>query len=275
MHCRLLALWGVYAEHIGKLADTLCEASRRDFIAGELANFREHNDGWGYALAIRKAGSWSLAMYRSRRPMWEDEFLLPSQGRIYGIMHTRKASRGTPKDCFSAHPFPLMLSDGSAAFVAQNGGISKEGAAVLLGSHWRPCLSEVSDTLLYAMLLAQYYAESRGSPPERLLKSLVRLHEEIRDKELSKRCANTLVLMLSPNDSIALAVVRAHYSSEKERYYDLYRVDLGGSLAYASSTVAELLRRQGAVVERIESNSVIIHHMSSGEREGVLKQEIP
>ena len=86
--CRLIALWRVNVERLGELLDALRSASRRDFVAEELGlRFSAHDDGWGYALAYRRAGELSIAVYKSRRPVWEDEAAFPSSGLVYGVLH--------------------------------------------------------------------------------------------------------------------------------------------------------------------------------------------
>ena len=273
MHCRLL---GVCADGdaVGGLLAALREASRRDFVAEKLWGFTSHEDGWGYAAACLSGGSWSLFFHKVRRPIWDSDMHLPRlRGKVWAVFHARKASPGMPKNSFAAHPYPVSLADGCLAFVAQNGGISRKGGCRLLGKS-PPLAGPMTDSFIYSLLLAKFYAEADGPPHHRLLSALVSLHKRLAGDELIPFAANTMVLLFSPGDSAALAVVRAQYASEYDDYYDIYKVDVGGGLAYASSTVALILEREGCDVRRIQRNMVVVHH-ATGDREGVLEDSVP
>ena len=273
MHCRLL---GVCADGgiVGDLLAALREASRQDFVAERIWGFTSHEDGWGYAAACLNAGSWSLFFHKAHRPIWDDSTYLPRlRGRVWAIFHTRKASPDMPKNLFAAHPYPVSLADGSLAFVAQNGGISRKGGCRLLGER-PPLAGPVTDSFIYSLLLAKYYAEANGPPHRRLMFTLVSLHEHLAADGLIPCAANTMVLLFSPGDSVTLAVVRAQYASEYDDYYDIYRVHVDGGLAYASSTVALILKERGYSVRRIERNTAVVHYVVEG-REGVLEEPVP
>jgi len=240
--CRLLGVALKDKDVFTKLFKALVESSRYDHIAASLPRgFSSHNDGWGYALEYFH-GEVKLAIYKTKRPVWEDEEMWPlfAEPPIVGFVHTRKASKNTPINTFSAHPFVVMASDGSLIAVSQNGGISKRAVEFLRKTDIKP--DDVSDTLIFAKLLEESYGEAGGDPPERIGRALVRLACRLGDAGYAGGCMNTMVLHVHPR-STSLAVLRfiKRKRDDRLRYCELYSAEGRWGRAYFSSTLAEKL----------------------------------
>lgn len=208
---------------------SLVEASRFDFIADREWGFKSHGDGWGYSVAVFK-GRWFSSTYKTRSPIWYDDMgflrsLVEGADLVLGLVHTRKASSGMPVDTFSAHPYTVQVEDGSLLHVAQNGGIDRDRAVEeFLGNEVKFDVSRVTDTFVYALLIAREYDGTSGSPPKRLLNALIRLHRRLNESSVRKSCLNTAVLLEGPGDVYVVAGVRDYYGEGD--YYKLYEYAL-------------------------------------------------
>ncbi len=233
--CRLLAFALTEEFDVGYLLKLLVNASKREI----LASFKQHDDGWGYAVAL-KEDEWRLLSYKTRVPIWEDssisalERLLRRYSIALGLVHTRKASKNTPVDTFSAHPFSFTSNDGSLVFFAQNGGIDKVKAYELLSNRVKVDLDSVSDTFIHAMLLREFVEKNDG----KLIDGFIKLHELLHDKGLYGSCSNILILKFSPRDKVELLVARIIYGEARREYCELYEAKHGsGCYIIASSTL--------------------------------------
>ena len=264
MSCRLLGFYAKSKEFVEDLLEALIEASRYDHIAAKvIGSFDKHDDGWGCVLAL-KNDYWRILFYKSVKPIWEEDlsFLKSSLNFKYlvGLIHTRKASRNTPIDTFSAHPFQVVVADGSTIYVIQNGGIKKKESWEVICEEYDFEPDAVSDTFIYTLMLAKYYRQRSGPPPERLAKTLRKLHSFLEVEDLAGRCVNTFILQYSPEDKVSLGVVVAYYNEKYVDYYKVYKItSSNGELAFVSSTVAEVLAKRGYSPELVENRKVLVY----------------
>ncbi|RLE93904.1 MAG: hypothetical protein DRN04_05435 [Thermoprotei archaeon] len=265
MSCRLLGFYAKSRKFVEDLLDALIKASRYDHIAAKvIGSFDKHDDGWGCVLALKNDDYWRVLFYKSVKPIWEEDlsFLKSSLNFKYvaGLIHTRKASRNTPIDTFSAHPFSVVTADGSTLYVIQNGGIKKKESWEVICEEYDFEPDDVSDTFIYTLMLAKYYRQRSGAPPERLAKTLRKLHSFLEVEDLAGRCVNTFILQYSPGDRVSLGVVVAYYNEKYVDYYKVYKVTSNeNELAFVSSTVAEVLATKGYTPELVENRKVLVY----------------
>ncbi|RLF00777.1 MAG: hypothetical protein DRJ63_01320 [Thermoprotei archaeon] len=272
MNCRLVGLYTKTRQFVEDILESLVTASKYDYIADRVfkGRIKSHDDGWGCALALMKNSAWRIVFYKTVKPIWKDgiSFLkksLENFHQVIGVIHTRKASSNTPIDTFSSHPFHVVVADGSSLYLVQNGGLNKKGAWEVICEECDFEPDDVSDTFMYSLMLAKYYKLGSGAPPERLAKTLRKLHFFLEAEDLAGRCVNTFLLQYAPRDKVALGIV-VYYTQEKYReYYEVYEITTeDGEIAYVSSTVAEELEKKGYSVKLVENRKIIVHFLEDG-----------
>jgi len=270
LDCRLVGFVASEPLIVEELIGALSKSAMRDFLAEELG-FSSHNHGWGYAVASRLRKRWSILFYKTVIPIWEDPHHIDLNGRLFvGILHARRASKNTPINTFSAHPYMYVLDDGSWMFLAQNGGINRELGLKMLEEKPATLNAElVTDTFVYGLLLREAYSKTSGESSERMLNAIQSLDERLMNAGANGRCMNTLVLQCTPNDAPLLFAVRAVYEEKVKEYCELYLVEKDESFCFASSTTSLILEQAGFKIREIGANEVSVVSL----RDGVPKVE--
>jgi len=270
--CRLLGITYV-KEPALSLFTAFIRASQHDFIAEECYGFRSHNHGWGLAASTDEGRT---LFYKFVIPCWDDEMVKTLLNpRVLGgcgilLLHSRRASAGTPIDSFSAHPFSTMLVDGSNIYVVQNGGLDKEKTYSMLKEKFGLKLEAVSDTLLFTRLLAETYRDMGiEEPSERLLRALKTLYRKLVERGAAGGLANTFILHSLPGDRSYMVAVRfiANETEKALKYGELFTSKNDDLFVIASSTVARLLEEQGYRMAPLKKNGILLVKI---EKRGIL-----
>lgn len=117
--CRFFGYVGDSGEELSSAYRALKKAAEYDINLKNLSGRTDHPDGWGYVI-LSDSG---IHHYRSGMPIYKDEFTMPkTSGRIYAIMHARRASSRSHLGVQFAHPF-AATSGRSISFLAQNGNV--------------------------------------------------------------------------------------------------------------------------------------------------------
>ena len=265
LDCRLIGFVANDPLVVEELIGALSKSAMRDFLAEELG-FSSHDHGWGYAVASRLRKRWSISFYKTVIPIWEDPHHVDLNGNLFmGIVHARKASKNTPINTFSAHPYMYVLDDGSWMFLAQNGGINRElGLELLEKKPTSLKTEEVTDTFVYGLLLREAYSKSEGEAANRMLNAIQSLDEHLVKKSAGGRCMNTFVLQYTPNDAPFLFAVRAIYGEKVKDYCELYLVEKDESFCFASSTTSLILEQAGFKIRKIGANEISVVSLRDG-----------
>ncbi len=253
-NCRLAVIYTESSAPLLEIYEALKLAAQNDPYAKRLkAGFTSHGDGWGYAAAALGERP-SLTVYKTSIPIWRDTEP-PIHTPAAALLHARKASRGTPISLPAAHPYLVAANDGTLLAIAQNGGLDRESLAALLdelgAAHPQP--DKVSDTHLYAYLIAHLYSEN----PRPLAEVLGEAYRLIGQYSLKHCCLNTAALALTPGGGVELAVSRHIYTVDKPllEYCELYLVEDDGFRAIVSSTLAAHLDKYSPV--KLGENRVV------------------
>lgn len=258
--CRLVAFVSREGSDADTLAESLREAARRDRFAERLG-FLSHDDGWGYAFATRINRSWSLHFYKASIPMWSDPHSsLSLRGLSVGFMHARKASRGMPRNTFSAHPYFYVALDDSLIFLGQNGGINWDVGVGLLKDMGRALAdhSAVTDTYVFGLMFASHFSARRGIGYSRVVEALKDTISALVEKGGGGKCMNTAVLVFTTADEPVLAVSRYVADPGRLEYCELFHVRGEDSVGIVSSTVAGLLEERGFSARSLGEDSIVV-----------------
>lgn len=258
--CRLVAFVSREGVEADVLTRSLREASRLDRFAEKLG-FLSHNDGWGYAFASKISGKWGLYFYKTTMPIWDDPHSsLSFRGFTVGFVHTRRASKGMPKNTFSAHPYFFTVRDGSLVFLGQNGGIKKDVGIEILNDVGLSLNdpSKMTDTYIFGLIFASYFSEKSETGYLRVVDALKDAVRALEKRGGEGRCMNTAVFVYSPNDEPILVVSRYVVDLERLEYCELFLVEGKGSVGLVSSTVAEILKKEGFSVRSLGENTIVV-----------------
>ncbi len=265
--CRMLVLVGgkngVRRDFRRKLYNSLIRAARRDPYSRRLFGEDEesHRDGWGlFAAKIGEAGVESYTVYRSLKPIFEDDVeppFLAYEGPLVEMIHARAASTGMPVNMFSVHPVEASSPDGYRLLLIHNGSVDKEGLARAVGASKRE-KSIYNDSYFLARFLASRASNLANAS----------LFEEA--ARYTKTAMNIAAFLLSPEK--ALLVVGSYYKlldkpEERRGYYKLYIGRAGGSIVYASSTIVDYYNPAPGYIEwaEIPNGSFDIYKVSGAE----------
>ena len=148
-----------------------------------------HPHGWGYFLMD---SSGFVSIVRSRNPIYDDQPRTDLKARI-GLLHARKASKGTIIDADRTHPY--VLYDGKIHVLIHNGGI-EDG----------------------------YDSPSTGVDTEYILRTIVKRGVKDAYCELSKLRASSLTFIYFDGDSM---YVLKHRTKLPDYYTLFYKTDNG------------------------------------------------
>jgi len=249
--CRLFAIAASSAFDPLLWLDALRRAAEHDPFLEKLGREPRHGDGWGVAALAADR----ILYYKSATPIWTDPLLESVAAAISFpaavVAHARKASAGMPLGVGAAHPYALSLSDGSALFVAQNGGVDVEALARLLGRSLPP--GNV-DTFVYSLALSSHleqYGELRDA--------LTELHAQLERMGAVRGMANTAVLLvrrLGAGWTAEVGVVRHVTDPALREYGEIYVVEREGFVAASSITLRRTLREE-LWMEPVGENAVL------------------
>ncbi|MGD0319380.1 MAG: class II glutamine amidotransferase [Nitrososphaerales archaeon] len=212
--CRIAGYVGDSREDLEKLVDGLRWASRNDTTSGKLV---VHGDGWGYAV-YSDLGRFS---YRTQKAIFEDKMdLHETRGKIYAILHARKASPGYKAEEKSSHPFFGETKD-SFVYFAHNGSLDDEVLRRLTGLDGDAIDSELA--FRYMLQIGIFPAASE-------LEKYVKPNSAL----------NLLVLEMRKGGG-AEVYVKNYYAKDgtdrdMTKYYQILRQDMDGGKAAFSST---------------------------------------
>jgi predicted glutamine amidotransferase len=212
--CRIAGYVGNSREDLEKLVDGLRWAAQNDRTSGRLV---VHGDGWGYAIHS-DLGRFS---YKTQKAIFEDDIDLPeTKGRIFAILHARKASPGYKAEKKSSHPFFGETED-SFVYFAHNGSLDQEALRGLTGFDEKAIDSE---------LAFRYMLQIGIFPGASELERYVKPNSAL----------NLLVLEVKKGGGAEVSVKnyyrRDKTKRDKTKYYQILKQDMGGGKAAFSST---------------------------------------
>ncbi len=251
--CRLAAFAATVdgLPELATLIKSLARSAARDPLLKALGVRNPvHGDGWGFAVAVLKGGTWRVHHMRFGRPIYEDSegmrgllrMFSGSEGEAFvGVIHARRASRGEAVTWVDAHPHHVIVRDGTEIYVAHNGRVSK---SALLGPPRR------SDTVALTLFLAD------NPPIETGLRRVIRAEAVETALALS---------ILSAGAGGSIRALALNYVSDKvvgdvrREYYRVYLVSAGTYFAAvaSSSTAAELKSLRGLEPRGLKNGDLV------------------
>jgi predicted glutamine amidotransferase len=217
----------------------LQRAANRDTTSGKPL---KHGHGWGYAIYSEANGDHRPFIYKSERAIYnkkEKRVPLPkTKGRIYAILHARRASPGyKPDKCFS-HPFYARIQ-GKDVYFAHNGKLEEAELRKELGFNGPTIDSE----------LGLRFIERSG------------LSLEEGSSALAKYVAGfgaMNILMLEIRENGEAGIYYENYlgstGDARREYYRMYREETKGGTAVYSST----LKNYGFEGRPVEEDQLVL-----------------
>ena len=245
-----------------RLYDSLRRAARYDPYSMALFGEGEesHRDGWGFfAAKIGEKGVESYTVYRTLRPIFEDDVVSPYlgyEGPLVEMLHARAASTGMPVNVFSVHPVEAQSPEGHRLFLIHNGSVDKERLARAVRASGGE-KSLYNDSYFLARFLASRVEDlASGS-----------LIEEA--ASYTKTAMNIAAFLLSPDES--LLIVGSYYKlpdkpKERRGYYKFHVGRAGNDVIYASSTIVDYYDPAPGLIEwaEIPNGGFDIYKISGG-----------
>ena len=268
--CRLLAAAargprGV--EVLRELVRLHYEASARDpLLAALTGGDGRHCHGYGYALLVDYGLGWEAhyARFDAAEALGAGEescianlSRAASEARVLGsrlegarrallVLHSRRASRGTPRGTAHAHPYPVTVASeaGPATlYLAHNGSVHKEPLAGQLGVDPEP----YTDSNLLALWIAGRLREGAT------------LEEALREGARWVKRAYVVAALLHSSKGPVLAYASTlprGLDERRRRYYKPALLEGEGLRAMASPTIARLAQEHGLPVDAEEPQEV-------------------
>ncbi len=240
--CRMLAAAGEAStlRLLRLLSRAFLSAVERDKLLAPVYGGYRHCDGYGYVVAVWRAGSETphIAYVRHdtlscsenlsslRRSVGEVLELAARGDKYIVVLHARKAGRGEPRGPLHAHPYRVEVETPNGPlelYVAHNGGMDKEELAATLGLP----PARYTDSHLAALYLARSLSE--GSTLLEAYRSLKRYVKET--------SALDTAAMLWPRLYLT-GYVRPR-EEHRYRYYQPFMFEGDRIIGYVSSTVKQ------------------------------------
>lgn len=217
--------------NVTMLVEGLVESSREDPYSKPLTKDTSHGDGWGYAIAYERGGYLYLEHYKTLNPIFEDVHgvgkllgTLNRSEKVWGVAHSRKASRNEPKSIIDTHPFHGVTIDGVEFYLAHNGTIKKDRMKGYREVMER-CDSLILTLYLSRILLEDFPEEFKKLACREYLKSALNL--------------GLLILTFKNQPYVQTFTYNIFDDEDRELYYRQYLVGDGSFYAVTSSTITD------------------------------------
>ena len=236
------------------LIDAHVEASRNDpLLATITGGDGRHCHGYGYILLAKRRGGWSMHYHRydaadTLGPGEESceanlehaagearrlRSLLEGAEEVLLLLHSRRASRGSPRGTLEAHPYHAKIFSPTGPvefYLAHNGGVHHEDMARQLGLDPQAYTDSHVLTLWIAKMI-----EKGLSPIEALAEGARYVR--------SAYIVGTIVWPRSSNPTLIVsAIVPRDAEEDRKAYYQPFLLRAPGIKALISPTVKEKLR---------------------------------
>lgn len=246
-----------------QLVDAHVEASKNDpLLAAITERDGRHCHGYGYILLAKRRGGWSMHYHRydaadtlgpgeescnanlehAAKEAQRLKRLLEGAEEALLLLHSRRASRGSPRGTLEAHPYYAKIASpiGSAElYLAHNGGVYHEDMARQLGLDPQA----YTDSHVLTLWIAKGIGE--GLDPVEALAEGARYVR-------SAYIVGTIYWLRSSNPTLIISAIVPKGADEKRRtYYQPFLLRAPGIKALISPTVKEKLRVVPGRIEKI------------------------
>ncbi len=254
-NCRLVAFLGLEREYLGEIWHSVRASAKHDYIAESLnLGFSSHDDGTGYVFSCQPFTSQKTIYKRYVTPAWLLKRLSIPGGcpKVNGMFHIRKALNEAPLGLEYVQPI-LVRQSHIKLYVAITGGISEDFWVKNLGH-------DFSDAQRYAALIKSKIKKHMRKPDIKKMAEIIHsLNKQLASKMATSWCFTSAVLGIRPyGKRVFLVLTRIIHEEQLEAYCELFRVKMGKTWIYASSTIALNLEKKGYMIREIGINTSIL-----------------